>query len=144
VSLLELSNYLGHQLLRDTDQMSMAHSLEVRVPLLDDAVVGLALALPAAVRLEPGKGLLLKAAKLHRPDRKRGFVLPFDAWMRGPLRHVVREGLLSEKLAFRQLVPSEMRRRVWASFESGKTHWSRPWAIAVLRLWSAANGFEWD
>jgi asparagine synthase (glutamine-hydrolysing) len=144
VCLLELSHYLSDQLLRDTDQMSMAHSLEVRVPLLDDPVVRLALALPAAVRLEPGKGLLVKAAGLNRPAAKRCFTLPFDAWMRGPLKEVVREGLLSEDLPFRHLVPAAMRQRVWTAFELGKTHWSRPWAIAVLRLWPAANGFQWQ
>jgi asparagine synthase (glutamine-hydrolysing) len=144
VCLLELSHYLSDQLLRDTDQMSMAHSLEVRVPLLDDPVVRLALALPAAVRLEPGKGLLVKAAGLNRPAAKRCFTLPFDAWMRGPLKEAVREGLLSEDLPFRYLVPAAMRQRVWTAFELGKTHWSRPWAIAVLRLWPAANGFQWQ
>ena len=51
----ELGHYLPNQLLRDTDTMSMAHSLEVRVPLLDDSVVRVALALPASVRLAQGK-----------------------------------------------------------------------------------------
>jgi hypothetical protein len=42
------------------------------------------------------------------------------------------------------LLPPSFRRRVWETFENGRTHWSRPWALAVLRLWPGANGFRWD
>ena len=79
VMLLETENYLPNQLLRDTDQMSMAHSLEVRVPLLDDSVVRVALALPASVRTAAGKRILVAAAggplalsRLRRPTRAYG------------------------------------------------------------------------
>lgn len=143
VALLELGNYLPHQLLRDTDQMSMAHSLEVRVPLLDDSVVRVALALPARIRLAPGKALLVSAAGLDGSAPKRPFTLPFERWMRGPLREKVREGLLSQNLPFAQEIPQNFRSRLWEAFEAGRTHWSRPWAMAVLRLWPVANGFRW-
>ncbi len=63
---LELRHYLSHQLLRDTDQMSMAHSLEVRVPLLDDSMVRVALALPSEVRNERGKALLAQRGAPRR------------------------------------------------------------------------------
>lgn len=143
VMLLELMNYLPRQLLRDTDTMSMAHSLEVRVPLLDDILVRAALSMPAHVRNEKGKALLLKAAGLESSGPKRGFTLPFEGWLRGPLRETVREGLMSEKLPFCDLIGPDFRKRVWDSFEAGRTHWSRPWSIAVLRLWPQANGFDW-
>jgi hypothetical protein len=70
------------QLLRDTDQMSMAHSLEVRVPFLDDSVGPCGLAMPASVRTRGEKQLLADAARIS-PTRKRPFSLPFglmDAW----------------------------------------------------------------
>jgi asparagine synthase (glutamine-hydrolysing) len=143
VMLLEMAHYLPNQLLRDTDQMSMSHSLEIRVPLLDDSLVRVALALPAAVRTQPGKALLAQAANLERPTSKQPFALPFEQWMRGPLRETVREGLLSSELPFNDLVTVDFRHRLWGAFESGRTHWSRPWAVAVLRLWPAANGFTW-
>ncbi|MHB8589527.1 MAG: asparagine synthase (glutamine-hydrolyzing) [Candidatus Dormibacteraceae bacterium] len=143
VMLLEMAHYLPNQLLRDTDQMSMSHSLEIRVPLLDDTLVKVALALPAAVRTQPGKALLAQAANLERPNVKRPFALPFEQWMRGPLKETVREGLLSSALPFDDLVPVDFRERLWRAFEAGSTHWSRPWAVAVLRLWPAANGFKW-
>jgi asparagine synthase (glutamine-hydrolysing) len=143
VMLLEMAHYLPNQLLRDTDQMSMSHSLEIRVPLLDDSLVRVALALPAAVRTRPHKAVLAEAANIERPNVKRPFALPFEQWMRGPLRETVREGLLSSALPFNDLVPIDFRRRLWGAFEAGRTHWSRPWAVAVLRLWPAANGFSW-
>jgi asparagine synthase (glutamine-hydrolysing) len=143
VMLLEMAHYLPNQLLRDTDQMSMSHSLEIRVPLLDDSVVKVALALPAAVRTQPGKALLARAANLESPNVKRPFALPFEQWMRGPLKETVREGLLSSALPFNDLVPVDFRERLWDAFEAGRTHWSRPWAVTVLRLWPAANAFSW-
>jgi asparagine synthase (glutamine-hydrolysing) len=143
VMLLEMAHYLPNQLLRDTDQMSMSHSLEIRVPLLDDTLVKVALALPAAVRTQPGKALLAQAANIERPNIKRPFALPFEQWMRGPLRETVREGLLSRELPFDSVVPVDFRQRLWDAFEAGRTHWSRPWAVAVLRLWPAANAFSW-
>ncbi len=143
VMLLEMAHYLPNQLLRDTDQMSMSHSLEIRVPILDDSMVKVALALPATVRSQPGKALLAQAANVEWPNVKRPFALPFEQWIRGPLRDTVMEGLLSNELPFGELVPVEFRKRLWHSFEAGRTHWSRPWAVAVLRLWPSANGFSW-
>jgi len=141
--LLEMAHYLPNQLLRDTDQMSMAHSLEIRVPLLDDLVVRSALAIPADVRTAPGKALLARAAGLGSVNAKRPFALPFEQWMSGPLREAVREAVLSDQLPFADVIPTGFRRKLWQAFEAHRTHWSRPWAVAVLRLWPEANGFSW-
>jgi asparagine synthase (glutamine-hydrolysing) len=102
VSLLEMSTYLVNTLLRDNDQMGMAHSLEIRVPFIDVKVVEAILSIPGATRLA-GKGLkpLLRAAmqdklKSDRVDHsKMGFVFPFDHWLRGPLRTEVEQGLIT-------------------------------------------------
>ncbi len=143
VTLLETTQYMRDQLLRDTDQMSMAHSLEVRVPLLDDEVVRLAFALPAPIRTEPGKALLVRASGLQQVHAKRPFALPFDRWILGPLQEMVREGLLSEDLPFADIVPRALRRRLWETLPTGRVHWSRPWAVTVLRMWPGANGLDW-
>jgi asparagine synthase (glutamine-hydrolysing) len=140
---LELHNYLADQLLPDTDAMSMAHSLEVRVPILDDTVVSTALAIPGHVRRAAGKRLLAEAATLGAPSTKRTFTPPFAQWVQGPLRDVVREGLQSEELPFADLVPTSLRRSLWDQLDAGRGHWSRAWAVTVLRLWPAANGFDW-
>jgi asparagine synthase (glutamine-hydrolysing) len=95
-SLLELSLYLANMLLRDTDQMSMAHALEVREPLLDHVLVETAAALPGPMKLtrtrrHPLKALLLQALPLELPARmlqrpKMGFVFPWEQWLRRELR----------------------------------------------------------
>ena len=144
VASLELSGYLRNQLLRDTDQMSMAHSLEVRVPLLDDRVVEVALATPASVRNRPQKAFLRRAAGATDPVHpKLGFTLPFDAWMRGPLCEAVREGLLSDELPLSWLIAASGRAGLWRAFEERRVHWSRPWAIAALRRWTAVHDLRW-
>jgi asparagine synthase (glutamine-hydrolysing) len=144
VMLFELTRYLPYQLLRDSDQMSMSHSLEVRVPLLDDLLVRLALRLPPGHRTASGKSLLARAAGVKSTPAKKPFALPFARWIRGPLRPLVMEALLSEELPFRQSLPQGFRRRVWEAFDEGRTHWSRPWALTILRLWPVANGFRWS
>lgn len=143
VAYLELTQYLRNQLLRDTDQMSMAHSLEVRVPLLDDSVVAAVLLAPAEVRNESGKRLLQRAAGIHVAGPKETFTLPFDAWMRGPLREPVKEALLSGGLPLNWLVTPRARRELWEAFEHRRVHWSRPWSVAVLRLWADVHGLRW-
>jgi asparagine synthase (glutamine-hydrolysing) len=144
VALLEYTRYLRNQLLRDTDQMSMAHSIEVRVPLLDDRVVEVALATPASVRNSPHKAFLRSAIGTAGPvGPKLGFTLPFDAWMRGPLREPAREAMLSEELPLGWLITARGRAELWRAFEERRVHWSRPWAIVALRRWTAAHELRW-
>ncbi len=50
---------------------------------------------------------------------------------------------LSEALPFSQEVPTSLRHLLWNGWRAGRVHWSRPWAVAVLRLWPGANGFAW-
>ncbi len=94
-SRLELSLYLANMLLRDTDQMSMAHALEVREPLLDHVLVETVAAMPGALKLSGRlKALLLDALPAPLPqemlDRpKMGFVFPWEEWLRGPLKAYV-------------------------------------------------------
>jgi asparagine synthase (glutamine-hydrolysing) len=95
-SLLELSLYMANMLLRDMDQMSMAHALEVREPLLDHVLVETAAGLPGTLKLAPGrqsrtKALLVDALPAPLPRRvvrrpKMGFVFPWERWLRAELR----------------------------------------------------------
>src|SRR5207249_4307934 len=98
-SLLELSLYLANTLLRDLDQMSMAHALEVREPLLDHVLVETVARLPGPLKLMPGrysrtKGLLVDALPTALPQRllrrrKMGFVFPWERWLRLELKERV-------------------------------------------------------
>jgi asparagine synthase (glutamine-hydrolysing) len=143
VAFLELTRYMRNQLLRDTDQMSMAHSIEVRVPLLDDRVLETALAIAPRVRNRPNKALLQRAAGIAVKGPKQGFTLPFDAWMRGPLHEWTREALLSDRLPLGWLFERRGREQLWQAFARRRVHWSRPWAIAMLRAWADANELRW-
>ena len=98
-SLLELSLYLANMLLRDTDQMSMAHSLEVRVPILDHRLIEAVASVPgflklAGLRRASKKRLLIDALPVPLPRevfnrRKMGFVFPWELWLRNELRQVI-------------------------------------------------------
>ena len=93
VSYAESRTYMHDVLLRDTDQMSMAHALEVRVPLIDHVLADYVMAVPDAFKapgatpkrlLVESLGSALPREIVHRP--KKGFTLPFEPWMRNQLR----------------------------------------------------------
>ena len=137
VSWAELTGYMRRMLLRDADQMSMAVSLELRVPFLDHELVEYVLGLPeAAKKRYPGtKGLLveacrdlLPAAVYRRP--KAGFVLPMKVWMLGPLASFVEEGL--RETVSRRLLPEAFVNEISGAFQGGRLHWTRVWSIVVL------------
>ncbi len=133
----ELGTYTSNQLLRDTDAMSMAHSLEVRVPLLDRRLIEVVLRLPDSLRaggapkwlLRDALGSLLPAA-VRVPRRKQGFTVPLDVWMTGPLREQVRAMVFDGSRAAG--LRGQEAGIVWRAFLDRRMHWSRPWALAVL------------
>lgn len=98
-SCLEISLYMANMLLRDMDQMSMAHALELREPLLDHVLVETVAGLPGRLKLAGGaqrsnKGLLVDAIPGGLPDsvirrRKMGFVFPWERWLRQELKDLV-------------------------------------------------------
>jgi asparagine synthase (glutamine-hydrolysing) len=137
VSWAELTGYMRRMLLRDADQMSMAVSLELRVPFLDHELVEYVLGLPeAAKKRYPGpKGLLVEACRdllpasvYRRP--KAGFVLPMKVWMLGPLASFVEEGL--RETVSRRLLPQALVNEISGAFQRGRLHWTRVWSIVVL------------
>lgn len=141
-SALELQTYMLSTLLRDTDQMSMAHALEVRVPLLDHKLVEYLFTLPGALKLDDQqpKPLLtwalnddIPAACVHRP--KQGFVLPFDLWLREALRPRLRETLLGASAAEAHPFQPAGLKKVWQQFEIGQISWSRVWSLFMLQSW---------
>jgi asparagine synthase (glutamine-hydrolysing) len=136
VARLESRMYLGSQLLRDLDVMSMAHALEVRVPFVDHELISRVWpSLGLHPRLMRGKRLLHEGLALPLPaaivtQPKQGFTLPFARWMRGDLAPVVRDGL--QRLASAGWIAAEAPDRVWADWQRGASHWSRPWGLSVL------------
>jgi asparagine synthase (glutamine-hydrolysing) len=144
VSLCELRGYMANTLLRDTDCMSMAHSLEVRVPFVDAEVVRFVLGLPGGWKLNGGrqKPLLQDALEdlippevMNRP--KMGFTLPFEEWMQSRLHDEIETAFTNEQqFDSIGLRPSAVR-EVWRQFLRAprKVGWSRPWALYVLGRW---------
>lgn len=137
VSWAELTGYMRRMLLRDADQMSMAVSLELRVPFLDHELVEYVLGLPAAAKKRyPGtKGLLVEACRDLLPPSvyrrpKTGFVLPMKVWMLGPLASFVAEGL--RETVSRHLLPEAFVNEISGAFQRGRLHWTRAWSIVVL------------
>ena len=128
---------MRRMLLRDADQMSMAVSIELRVPFLDHELVEYVLGLPAAEKKRYGgpKGLLAEACRDLLPPSvyqrpKSGFALPMRNWMLGPLAGFVTEGL--REILSRQFLPRAFVEDVLARFRTGRLHWTRLWSIVVL------------
>jgi len=154
ISKLELEGYMANTLLRDTDAMSMAHSLEVRVPFVDVNVVEFVLSLPGEWKLGQRTGapsslpkpLLADAlADLLPRDflarRKMGFTLPFEKWMQGRLRAEMSAGFQdANSLTHSGLVADEAR-ELWRKFLRAPraVGWSRPWSLFVLAEWCRLN-----
>ena len=150
ISRLELRGYMTNTLLRDTDAMSMAHSLEVRVPFVDLKLVDYVLSLPGEWKIRAGGGPkplladamsdLLPREFMARP--KMGFTLPFEKWMQGKMRSEISAVLGDEKRMSLVGLSAEAVGRVWRKFLQAPkaVGWSRPWAIYVLAKWCEING----
>ncbi|MEO5754467.1 MAG: asparagine synthase (glutamine-hydrolyzing) [Chthoniobacterales bacterium] len=137
ISWSELTGYMRRMLLRDSDQMSMGVSLELRVPFLDHELVEYTLGLPAAEkqRYGEGKGLLVEACRDLLPPSvyerpKAGFALPMKEWMAGPLLSFVDVGL--REILERELLPESFVSDARDRFRAGRLHWTRLWSMVVL------------
>jgi asparagine synthase (glutamine-hydrolysing) len=155
-----LRGYMNNQLLRDLDAVSMAQSLEVRVPFLDQEVVDAALSLPESAKIGNGqtvinagqksyreagtKRILMDVARPLLPNGfdqvpKRGFVMPFSAWLRGPLREILEDTLGDDRVRRRGLLDvrqvAAVRRRFTDLPSVGQLDWMGPWLLMMIELW---------
>ncbi len=149
---LVLGNYTRNQLLRDIDAASMAHALEVRVPLLDHELADFALSLPdsAKQRPEAGEGssydaaghkrILVDVGRRYLPQgfgarTKRGFALPFQSWLEGPLAPLLADCVSPEVVARRGLFDPAASAQVMEQFRAGQCGWPHPWLLMMVELW---------
>jgi len=142
VSLLEMQAYMGWRLLRDTDAMSMAHSLEVRVPLIDHEVVEFVCGLPAGWERRWGypKRLLTTALADLLPAtivarKKQGFAFPMAKWIENELREVVADTLSPDSVRRRGIFSPDEVGRLYRGFGDGIYDWSVIWQLVILELW---------
>jgi asparagine synthase (glutamine-hydrolysing) len=157
VSALCLRGYTGNQLLRDIDAASMAHSLEVRVPYLDPFIADLSLSLPSksksgagetgnpafanTYRYSGAKKVLIEAGRsLLPPDfdiqPKRGFTMPFDAWLAGPLHDVLSDTLSETSVRKRGWLHCNEVQRIYSEYKAARVPWVQPWLLMMTELWA--------
>jgi asparagine synthase (glutamine-hydrolysing) len=135
-------------LLRDTDQMSMAHALEVRVPFLDHELVEFVLGVSDGLKyphtpkrlLIDALGDLLPTEVVDRP--KMGFTLPWPGWMRGELAPFCAERIAG--LGRRGFLRPDALDGLWQSFMRGdpRAGWFRLWSMVVLEDWLERHAIE--
>ncbi|MBK8466528.1 MAG: asparagine synthase (glutamine-hydrolyzing) [Chloracidobacterium sp.] len=131
-----------HELLMKQDQMSMAASIESRVPFLDHKLVEFTARMPREMKLRGGttKWILREAMKgilpaeiIERP--KMGFPVPIGRWFRGEFKHVVDEFVLGERAIGRNIFDANYLRSLVAKHNSGENHDERLWSLVNFEIW---------
>jgi len=140
-SIYDLLNYTQPILLKDSDQMSMACSLEVRVPFLDSNLIQYVLGIPDKFKFpSTSKKLFVDAIKpllppeiVNRP--KMGFSFPWDKWIREDLYSLSYESLVN--LEKRELFVKGSIIKLWTDFllKSPNVRWSKIWLLVSLEIW---------
>lgn len=137
---LDLKTWLPGDILTKVDRASMAHALEVRVPLLDHRVVEWGMSLPTARKIHRGEGkyLLKRALECDLPNeiiyrRKQGFSVPLKQWFRGPLAEPFERVLQDSALADSGLFDMDAMRCVWREHHTGMSdHGTVLWSLLML------------
>jgi asparagine synthase (glutamine-hydrolysing) len=142
----DLHVYLPGDILTKVDRMSMANSLEVRVPLLDHVLLEFAFSVPLSLRIRAQQGTVLTKYILRRSgerflpasffDRpKQGFGMPVAEWCAGPLRGLIEAKLGSRSNPVFDLIDFDAARPIWQNDVSGRGAGSLSWALLMLALW---------
>ncbi len=148
VSFGEIGCYMQNILLRDTDQMGMAHALEVRVPFMDHKLVEYVFGVSDKMKYPttPKKLLtdaledLLPEEIMNRP--KMGFTFPLEIWMKHEMKSFCEANI--EKLSQREYFNANEIKNLWAKFLEGdkRISWSRLWTLVVLENWLEKNEID--
>ncbi|MBC7604010.1 MAG: amidotransferase 1, exosortase A system-associated [Ramlibacter sp.] len=140
IQYLDMKTYLVGDINTKVDRASMAHSLEVREPLMDHKVVEWLATLPSSmkVRGQEGKFLLKKAMEPHLPHEilyrpKKGFAVPLSRWFRGPLKQRVRDAVLGPRLAGTGWFNRAYLEQLVDAHQSGARDYSAPlWTLLMF------------
>jgi asparagine synthase (glutamine-hydrolysing) len=140
VQYLDLKTYLVGDINTKVDRASMAHSLEVREPLMDHPLIEWLATLPRELKVQgtEGKVLLKKAMEAHLPQEimyrpKMGFAVPLAQWFRGPLRQRVRDSVLGDSLAATGIFERRVLERILADHQRGARDHSSPlWTLLMF------------
>ncbi|HZV66936.1 MAG TPA: XrtA/PEP-CTERM system amidotransferase [Telluria sp.] len=140
IQYLDMKTYLPGDILTKVDRASMAHALEVRVPLLDHKLVEWISGLPPDMKLRGGEGkyVFKKSLERYLPNdilyrNKMGFSVPLAAWFRGPLRERVRESLLGPTLADTGIFNATFLSELVEQHQSGRRDYSASiWSLLMF------------
>ncbi|MFZ1866141.1 MAG: asparagine synthase (glutamine-hydrolyzing) [Polyangiales bacterium] len=139
---LDIQTYLTDDILTKIDIASMAHSLEVRCPLVDQEVMTFAASLPGEMKLRglETKRILREVAKPLLPEtilarRKQGFGLPVDRWMREELEPLSRDVLLDQTARNRGVFDPTAVETLLQRHQRGEPRGDQIWALMILELW---------
>ena len=150
IQYLDTKTYLVGDILTKVDRASMAHSLEVRVPLLDHEFVEWAAGVPSNYKLkgQEGKYVLKKALEPHLPNdvlyrSKMGFGVPLARWFRGPLRQRLRDTITDGRLAATGLFDTAYLERLLDQHQTGRRDNSTVlWSLLMFDATMRREGFS--
>ena len=148
VSAAEYLGYTQNTLLKDTDQMSMAFSLEIREPFFDQDLVEFMMSVPDHFKLPAyPKSLLVESLNPMLPDeivhrKKQGFVFPWNEWMKKELFDFCDAQI--NRIAQRDFIQGDPLKRTWKSFVYGNPdiRWQQLWLFVVLNYWMEKSGIN--
>jgi asparagine synthase (glutamine-hydrolysing) len=148
VTAAEYLGYTQQTLLKDTDQMSMANSLEIREPFFDRDLVDFVMSVPDHFKVPVyPKSLLVESLKPLLPDeivhrKKQGFVFPWKEWMKKELRDFIEVHLFH--MAQRDFIQGDHLKQYWKRFLSNDPdiRWQELWLFVVLDYWMQKNDIE--
>ena len=148
VTAAEYMGYTQQTLLKDTDQMSMANSLEIREPFFDQDLVEFVMSVPDSFKAPVyPKSLLVESLKPLLPDeivhrKKQGFVFPWKEWMKKELRSFCETHI--NLIAQRDFIQGDQLKKTWNRFLSGDPdiRWQQIWLFVVLDYWMEKNGLN--
>ena len=143
IQYVDIKTYLADDILTKVDRASMAHGLEVRVPLLDHEVMEYAASIPARYKLKNGEGkyIFKKALRELLPSevlnrRKMGFSIPLAKWFRGDLKHLFEERIFAKDAFVGEIFDPSPIRRWWEQHQRGTRDYSyHLWILLVLECW---------
>jgi asparagine synthase (glutamine-hydrolysing) len=146
VTAAEYLGYTQQTLLKDTDQMSMASSLEIREPFFDQDLVEFVMSVPDHFKVPVyPKSLLVESLKPLLPDeivhrKKQGFVFPWNQWIKNELRSFCDKHI--NRIAHREFIHGSNLKQIWNQYLNGNQNirWQEMWLFVVLDYWMEKNG----
>ena len=142
----DINFYMTEDVLVKVDRMSMAHSLEVRAPLLDHRLLEFAATLPVEMKIKQGQGkwLMRQVAKKRYPEKiinhpKQGFSIPAASWLRKELKEIAADKIFNSTVIQNYLNQQQVQ-RLWNEHQSGKQdHNVLLWGLMMLGFWEGTS-----